>query len=85
MSKTIPGTINTYTCIVPHTNRQHFKIPEPETGQQIPIPRNFCMSMWQVQVCKTTIWTTISGLNVQLKIDEIFKDMTNIFGIDDDN
>ena len=42
------------------------------------------MSVWQVQVCKIAIQSGTSRLHFPEKIDEIFKDLPNVFGTADD-
>ena len=42
------------------------------------------MSICQVQINQTTIWVVPVGDMFQWKIDEIFKDLPNVFGIADD-
>ena len=48
------------------------------------IPDNVCMPIWQIHVQKTTIWVSPAGNMFQRKIDEIFKDLPNVFDIADD-
>ena len=43
------------------------------------------MSVWQLQIQKTAIWSSPhAGDMFQCKIDEIFKNLPNVFGIADD-
>ena len=43
------------------------------------------MSVWQVYIYQTTIWNCASMLYGLVKVDEIFKDLPNVFGNADDN
>ena len=42
------------------------------------------MPVWQVQFHQTTIWSGASSWHITVKIDEIFKEMPNLFDIEDD-
>ena len=42
------------------------------------------MQIWEIQVCKITIETTVTGVMFQKKIDEIFKELPDVFGTSDD-
>ena len=42
------------------------------------------MSVWQVQIQKTVIWSSPTGDMFQCKIDEIFRNLPNVFGIAND-
>ena len=42
------------------------------------------MSVWEIQVYKTAFGVALAGNMFQWKIDEVFNDMPNIFGITDD-
>ena len=41
------------------------------------------MSIWQVSVCKSTVWSSLVGDMFQKKIDELISGMLNVFRITD--
>ena len=65
-------------------HRYAFWVPQPQIGQEIVIPHNIFISVWQVQIQKTAILSTPTGDMFQRKIDKIFKNVPNVFCIADD-
>ena len=43
--------------------------------------RNILLSIWQVSVYKTTFSAALVGVMFQRKIDKLFNDIPNVFGI----
>ena len=60
-------------------------VSQPKMRQEIIIPHDVCMSIWEVQVQTRNIWSSASRRQrFQRKIDKMFKELPNVFSIADD-
>ena len=48
------------------------------------LSHDICMPIWEIQVQTITIWSSTSRRHIPEEIDEIFKELPNVFGIADD-
>ena len=65
---------------VPYDNNWcKLSIPQPKMQWDIILLNYICMSIWQVQIHQTAIWSSISQWN----INKIYKDLPNVFIIGD--